>query len=168
MKIFLAAIILSLLSCNVYARSKHKHKKTSDKSAKTVYFFCLKNLNDDKTTMVEARDKEAQAILVALETKGEKECNLIGNAKAKQFLEDGWTCAGRDKKNYFSCEKESAVFFNKINTTSLTYLKYKNASKRTGIIAYLNNNGFEKCLEDLEQMRQSGLKDVKCFKADPK
>jgi len=168
MKIFLTALIFTLFSTSVFARSKHKHKKSSDKSARTVYFFCLKNLNDDKTTMVEARDKEVQAILVAMETKGEKECNLLGNAKAKQFLEDGWNCAGRDKKNYFSCEKESAVFFKKLNSTQLTYLKYKNASKRTGIIAYLNNNGLQKCHEDLDEMRQSGIKEVKCYKGESK
>jgi hypothetical protein len=168
MKLLSTLIVFCLLSSSTYARSKRKHKKSSDKSASTVYFFCLKNLNDDKTTMVESRDKEAQAILVAMETKGEKECNLLGNSKTTQFTEDGWSCAGRDKKNFFSCEKESAVFFSKLNNSPLTYLKYKNKSKHTGIIAYLNNNGFLKCQEDLEEMKQSGVKEVKCFKADSK
>jgi hypothetical protein len=168
MKTFITLVILAALSNGAFARSKHKHKKSKPKEASTVYFFCLKNLNDDKSTMVEARDKEVQGILVALETKSAVECDLVGKARAMQFIEDGWNCAGRDKKNYFSCEMESAVFFSKLNDTHLTYLKYKNKSKRTGIIAYLNNDGFQKCQEDLQEMRQSGVKDVKCFKGEAK
>ena len=168
MKNILTLVLIVFISSNAFARARHKHKKARPKEASTLYFFCLKNLNDEKSTMVEARDKEVQAILVAQETKGSKECELIGNAKAKQFIEDGWNCAGRDKKNYFSCEMESAVFFSKLNETQLTYLKYKNKNKHSGIIAYLNNDGFQKCQEDLEEMRQSGVKDVKCFKAETK
>ncbi len=144
------------------ARVHKKHKHTALKNA-TALFFCTKSIDEKKNNLVETDREDEQKIILALETPSEKKCKMIGATKFMQFSKENWKCSGNDDQEPFSCQSQKALTFTTYNNTKLAYLKFKNLSKHVGIIAYLNSNGHDTCLEDRDQMILNGVKDVNCL-----
>ena len=168
MKKIILIFLTAMLAFGVQAKAKkHKHHKKQKKETKihsTAYFFCSKKLKDRKNNLVESSFRKEQQIILAIEAENEENCKMIAETKALQLPKEGWSCHGLNVESFYSCETPKAKSFTAYNGEKLPYLKYKNLSQHIGIIAYLDEQGYDTCLEDRDQMILAGVREVTCHK----
>ena len=151
----------------------HKHKivrknKKHNSIRSTAVSFCKRNLiiQNDKS-FVENKNFP-QAVIVAIETDSEKKCHSIGRSKAEQYSKEGWKCIGQNTKEMYSCVSKSSSSFAVYKNIELDHLLFTNLTKHRSLIAYLNPNSYETCLEDKKDIESGGVTDAKCYSRSKK
>lgn len=166
-------LILSLISCaqlsaartvKGHAKSKKKAKKTSQKTLKksTAVSICTRGLKVQNKSFVENRDF-TQAVIVAIETDSEEKCKITGKSRADQYSREGWKCMGLKNEELFSCVKQSASSFAIRKGVTLDHLLFTNLNKHHALIAYINPNSHETCMEDKKDIESGGVTDARCY-----
>ncbi|MBC7538395.1 MAG: hypothetical protein H7281_06215 [Bacteriovorax sp.] len=162
LKFLLLLLFFTLPELSFAKMHKKKHKVNLVNS--TAVSICKRDLITQNDKSFVENKSFVQAVLVAIETTSENKCKKTGKNRADQYGQQGWKCFGLDNEESYSCVNKSSGSFAVYKGVALEHLSFTKLDKHKALIAYLNPNSYQNCLQDKKDLESGGVTDAKCYR----